>query len=115
MLVPGIDTKEGRQQLIEEVQAKLNVLEEEGVRAGITIRTKRTEGPAAEALLAAADGSAAQLIIMTVQHRGVLERAVLGSTAERVIQDAKVPVLSLPAGVRMHSDESIKLQKALDR
>jgi nucleotide-binding universal stress UspA family protein len=114
VLLPGIDTKEGRQRLIEEVQARLKALEEEGSRAGIAVRTKLTEGSAAEALLAAAEGSAAQMIIMTVPHRGILERAILGSTAERVIQDAKVPVLSLPEGVKMHSDVSMKLQKAVE-
>lgn len=38
----------------------------------------------------------ANLIVMNLQSKGRLERALLGSTAERVIRTAAVPVLSLP-------------------
>jgi nucleotide-binding universal stress UspA family protein len=40
--------------------------------------------------------SKADLIVINLQSRGMLERALLGSTAERVIRTAAVPVLSLP-------------------
>jgi hypothetical protein len=33
---------------------------------------------------------------MNLHGKGLLERALLGSTAERVIRAARVPVLSLP-------------------
>jgi len=38
----------------------------------------------------------ADLIIINLKNKGLLERAVLGTTAERVIRTATVPVLSLP-------------------
>ncbi len=38
----------------------------------------------------------ADLIIINLQSKGRLERAILGATAERVIRTAAVPVLSLP-------------------
>lgn len=38
----------------------------------------------------------ADLIVLNLQNKGRLERAVLGTTAERVIRTATVPVLSLP-------------------
>ncbi len=38
----------------------------------------------------------ADLIVINLQSKGRLERAILGSTAERVIRTAAVPVLSLP-------------------
>ena len=38
----------------------------------------------------------ADLIVINLQSRGLLDRALLGSTAERVIRTATVPVLSLP-------------------
>ncbi len=105
VLVPGIDTDEGKKQLIEEARAKLASIEREGIRAGIKISTELADGPASETLLAAIDSLVVQLVIMPVQDRGVVERAILGATAERVIQEAKVPVLSFPAGVKRHSDD----------
>jgi nucleotide-binding universal stress UspA family protein len=38
----------------------------------------------------------ADLIVINLQNKGRLERVVVGSTAERVIRTATVPVLSLP-------------------
>ena len=38
----------------------------------------------------------ADLIVINLQSKGFLERAMLGATAERVIRSATVPVLSLP-------------------
>jgi nucleotide-binding universal stress UspA family protein len=38
----------------------------------------------------------ADLVVLNLQNKGRLERAVLGTTAERVIRTATVPVLSLP-------------------
>jgi nucleotide-binding universal stress UspA family protein len=38
----------------------------------------------------------ADLIMINLKNKGLLERAVLGTTAERVIRTASVPVLSLP-------------------
>jgi nucleotide-binding universal stress UspA family protein len=40
----------------------------------------------------------ADLIVINLQSKGFLERAMLGATAERVIRSATVPVLSLPMG-----------------
>jgi nucleotide-binding universal stress UspA family protein len=38
----------------------------------------------------------ADLIVINLQSKGLLERALLGSAAERVIRSAKIPVLSIP-------------------
>jgi nucleotide-binding universal stress UspA family protein len=40
------------------------------------------------------------LIVINLQSKGFLERAMLGATAERVIRSATVPVLSLPISQR---------------
>lgn len=42
----------------------------------------------------------ADLIVINLQSKGLLERALLGSTAERVIRSASIPVLSIPPGVK---------------
>jgi nucleotide-binding universal stress UspA family protein len=54
------------------------------------------EGAASERILDAAAKSASGLIVLTIQNKGLVERALLGSTAERVVRDSPVPVLSFP-------------------
>jgi nucleotide-binding universal stress UspA family protein len=41
----------------------------------------------------------ADLIVINLQSKSLLERALLGATAERVIRSARIPVLSIPAPV----------------
>ncbi|HET9132107.1 MAG TPA: universal stress protein, partial [Terriglobia bacterium] len=113
-LLPGIDLVEGRKQLLQETRAILANIEAEGVRAGIRMRTELAEGPAEEKILSAVDKFAAELVIMTIQDKGIVERAVLGSTAERLVRDAKVPVLSLPVRVKTHSGNITERQIVLE-
>jgi nucleotide-binding universal stress UspA family protein len=47
-------------------------------------------------ILKAADESNADLIVLSTSSRPGLDRALLGSTAERVVRAAHVPVLSFP-------------------
>jgi len=54
-------------------------------------------------ILKYAEATNADLIVINLQSKGLLERALLGSTAERVIRSAKIPVLSIPGPVA--SDE----------
>ena len=54
------------------------------------------EGVPYETINALAAKDKADLIVINLQNKGRLERAVLGTTAERVIRTATVPVLSLP-------------------
>jgi len=42
------------------------------------------------------DRSDFEIIVKSLQGKGRLERALLGTTAERVIRTATIPVLSLP-------------------
>jgi hypothetical protein len=44
-------------------------------------------------------------VVESVQKKGLVERALLGTTAERVIREANVPVLSIPAGVAVDGDQ----------
>ena len=58
--------------------------------------TVLAEGFPADAINKIAAKCKADLIVINLQGRGLLDRALLGSTAERVIRTATVPVLSLP-------------------
>jgi nucleotide-binding universal stress UspA family protein len=62
----------------------------------VPITTVMGEGVPYETINRLATELKADLIIINLQGTGMLERALLGSTAERVIRTATVPVLSLP-------------------
>jgi nucleotide-binding universal stress UspA family protein len=54
------------------------------------------EGTPYREIVKFAEHTNADLIILNVQSKSVLERAMLGATAERVIRSSTVPVLSIP-------------------
>jgi nucleotide-binding universal stress UspA family protein len=62
----------------------------------MNIELAAVEGVAHKAIVQFAEERDAELIVLNLRNKGVLERAMLGSTAERVIRSATVPVLSIP-------------------
>jgi nucleotide-binding universal stress UspA family protein len=60
---------------------------------GVTVAVETPGGPAAEAILACAEGIGADLIAMTTHGRGGLGRLVFGSVADEVLRGAPCPVL----------------------
>ena len=81
---------------IEEARTKLVDLVDEANRQNVKAETVLLEGIPAEVILKAADENTADLILLAVQSKGIVERALLGTTAERVIREAHLPVLSIP-------------------
>jgi nucleotide-binding universal stress UspA family protein len=63
---------------------------------GVPISTVLADGVPYESINRVAEENEADLIVINLQAKGRLERALLGTTAERVIRTANVPVLSLP-------------------
>jgi nucleotide-binding universal stress UspA family protein len=63
---------------------------------GLRISTMLTEGDADREIVRVADEEKADIIVMNLQGKTLTQRALLGSTAERVIRSAHVPVLSIP-------------------
>ena len=94
--MPVIDDPTDRNHLLEHVRQKLSELELEGARRQVVVVTDVTEGVASEKILAAAEESGCGLIVLTIHDKSRLERALLGSTAESIVRDARVPVLSIP-------------------
>jgi nucleotide-binding universal stress UspA family protein len=80
-----------------EAGAELDRLIPELTPEDIRIDASVVDGSAAEEILKAAELNSADLIMITVQPKGIVERALLGTTAERVIREADIPVLSIPA------------------
>ena len=66
--------------------------------SGWTWQTALRQGEAVESILAAAEELAADLIVMTTNGRDTLNQALRGSTTERVLRNAKCPVLVVPDG-----------------
>jgi nucleotide-binding universal stress UspA family protein len=63
---------------------------------GMEAKTVVADGKAYEQILASAKDLNADCILLTLQSRSLLERAFLGSTAERVVRLSPIPVLSIP-------------------
>jgi len=82
-------------------QAKTKLAESAAEASGRKVRTDIviSEGLAEEEILKAAADNESDLVLITVGRKGLLDRTLLGATAERVIREAKVPVLSIPAEV----------------
>lgn len=64
-----------------------------GRARGIHARFLVWEGEAAEAIVAAAQAEAADLVVIGSHGRGPIGRLVFGSISERVVRDAPTPVL----------------------
>jgi nucleotide-binding universal stress UspA family protein len=54
------------------------------------------EGIAAETILLEAERAAADMILVFSRRRGPLRRLLLGSVAQQVVSDARIPVVVLP-------------------
>ena len=63
------------------------------------VRTELIEGVPYETILRVADEENADMIVLNMQSKSGLERALVGSTAERVVRGAPIPVLSVPIKV----------------
>jgi len=56
------------------------------------------EGVAADTILIEAERAAADMILVFNRPRGPLRRLLLGSVAQQVVSDARIPVVVLPIG-----------------
>jgi nucleotide-binding universal stress UspA family protein len=63
---------------------------------GLQLQTAILDGSPHQEIVRFAEGAKADLLVLNVQSKTFLERAMIGATAERVIRSARVPVLSIP-------------------
>jgi nucleotide-binding universal stress UspA family protein len=86
-----------------EVQAAtldaLNAFVAPARRAGVPTEIAIEAGSVTREILARADAIGADLIVMGTHGRAGLERLALGSVAEKIVRQAKCPVLTVPRGV----------------
>jgi nucleotide-binding universal stress UspA family protein len=72
-----------------------NSIPKDGIN-GLPVVPMLVEGEAFREILRVASENEADLIVLNLHGKNVVERALLGSTAERVIRSAHMPVLSIP-------------------
>jgi len=82
----------------EEIDAYLTRMEQAIKAQGVPVETVRTEGDPAIAIADMAHDHHADLIVMVTHSREGMSRLMHGSVADRVLQDAPVPVLLLKHG-----------------
>jgi nucleotide-binding universal stress UspA family protein len=87
-----------------EVHRRLAVLVAEAKHHGVDVQPLILEGPAPGGIVKAAAESLVDLIILGIDKKGILERALLGTTAEHVARNASVPVLFIPVNVAAGDD-----------
>jgi nucleotide-binding universal stress UspA family protein len=78
------------------VMARLRQVAEAEAGGDLPVELAVAEGVPHRAIARFAEENNADLLVVNLHNKGVLERAMLGSTAERVIRSARVPVLSIP-------------------
>ena len=62
------------------------------------VETILAEGTPADAISRIADENSVDFIVLAVSRKSRMDRILVGTTAEKVIRDANVPVLSVPVG-----------------
>jgi nucleotide-binding universal stress UspA family protein len=73
------------------------------------------EGKPYEQILRFADDHGIDIIVLNLQSKGILERAFLGSTAERVVRLAHMPVLSVPVAVSEGHSSGVTIASVSER
>ena len=90
-----------QRQALKDTRDRLAEFEAEGTRQNVNIECVLAEGDAPEALVRIADEAVVDFMILAIRKKGAVARTLLGSTAEPVIRNAHVPVLSVPVDTEM--------------
>jgi nucleotide-binding universal stress UspA family protein len=85
-----------REKVIEGVRKKLERLVPESAKAWCETRTTVATGTPYQVILKTAKKEKVGLIVMNIHGKGMLDRILVGSTAERVVRGAECPVLLIP-------------------
>jgi nucleotide-binding universal stress UspA family protein len=83
---------------IEDTRNTFKQIEAEARSRKVKVETILAEGTPADAISRIADENSVDFIVLAVSRKSRMDRILLGTTAEKVIRDANVPVLSVPVG-----------------
>jgi nucleotide-binding universal stress UspA family protein len=90
---------EERTQRIEEMRRRFDEFVSREKPSGLRVTTVILDGKPYDEILKVAESHSMDMIVLHMQGKGILERAFLGSTAERVVRLARIPVLSVPVKI----------------
>jgi nucleotide-binding universal stress UspA family protein len=85
-----------RAKLVQELRERLSELIAREKLPGVAIDAMVVEGKPFRKIVEIAEERGMDIIVLNLQSKSMLERALLGSTAERVVRLARTPVLSVP-------------------
>ncbi len=98
-----------RRRALEHAHEKFAEFETEGKRGNVNVWCVLSEGDASDALVRIADENVVDFIVLAIRKKRFIARAFLGSTAEPVIRNAHVPVLSVPVDADVSVGEDCAL------
>ena len=98
---PTVITHLDRGKLIAELRQKLEDLVKAEKAPGIETETLLVEGKPFQKIVQIAEDRDMDIIVLNLQSKSMVERALLGSTAERVVRLARTTVLSVPVAGRI--------------
>jgi nucleotide-binding universal stress UspA family protein len=79
-----------------EIEDELSEMVSSRIRRGGRVETKVDKGVPHQVILNTIENQGIDLLVMNIHGKGLLERALLGSTAERVVKAASCPVMMIP-------------------
>jgi nucleotide-binding universal stress UspA family protein len=85
-----------RELLMKEGNEALDVVSNEAKEAGVSFERALVEGNPGEEIIHYAEKSGNDIIVMGSVGRTGLDKFLLGSVAEKVVRNSKVPVLTIP-------------------
>ena len=99
---PALLTYLDRPKIVEEFRGKLQEFVNRERVPGVLMEPLTLEGKPYKKILEIAEARNVDIIVLNMQSKGMLDRALLGSTAERVVRFAQTPVLSVPVADSIH-------------
>lgn len=91
---------------LQETQKRLDTFVAANNLGNMKVSTLVVDGKAYERILAVAEERSIDCIVLNLQSKSLMERAVLGTTAERVVRLAHIPVLSIPFSTATLADKN---------
>jgi universal stress protein A len=85
-----------RDKLAQQTRKRLDDLTAPEQASDVKVEGLIVEGKPFRKIIEVAEERSVDLVVLNLQSKGVLERALLGATAERVVRMAHTPVLCLP-------------------
>jgi nucleotide-binding universal stress UspA family protein len=100
---PAVIAHLDRAKLVAELRQKLNDFVKQEKASGVPIEALLVEGKPFRKIVEIAEDRKMDIIVLNLQSKSMVERALLGSTAERVVRMARAPVVSIPIAGRIPS------------